>query len=68
MKKNRSGILLIAEIAVVILFHTFKIRSAEKDRPDNDIVRNSKSIENLPGTTIPVQKGKPEYFFLNMLK
>jgi len=68
MKKNRSGILLIAEIAAVILFHTFKIRSTEKDLPENDVVTNSKSIENLPGATIPVQKLKPEYFFLNMLK
>ena len=59
---------MIAEIAVVILFHTLQISSTEKDRPDSDIVTNSKSIENLPGTTIPVQKGKPEYFFLNMLK
>jgi hypothetical protein len=67
MKKNRSGILLIAEIVAVILFHTFKIRATEIDLPDNAIVKISKSPDNLSKAT-SVLKTKPEFFFLNMLK
>ena len=68
MKKNRSGILLIAEIVAVILFHSFKIRAtAEKDLPDNSIVTITQRPGNLP-KTILVPKSKPEFFFLNMLK
>ena len=67
MKKNRSGILLIAEIVAVILFHSFKIRATEKDLPDNSIVTISTRLDNLP-KTILVPKSKPEFFFLNMLK
>ena len=67
MKKNRSGILLIAEIVAVILFHTFKIRATEKDLSDNSIATISKRVDNLP-KTILAPKSKPEFFFLNMLK
>jgi hypothetical protein len=66
MKKNRSGILLIAEIVAIILFHTFKIKATEKDLPDNAIVKISKSPV-LPRTA-SVLKIRPEFFFLNMLK
>jgi hypothetical protein len=66
MKKNRSGILLIAEIVAIILFHTFKIRATEKDLPDNAIVKISRRPDLPPAT--PVLKIRPEFFFLNMLK
>ena len=67
MKKNRSGILLIAEIVAVILFHTFKIRASEKDLPDRSIVSISKNLNHLPQSVL-MPKAKPEFFFLNMLK
>lgn len=67
MKKNRSGILLIAEIIAVILFHSFKIMAAQKDLPDNSIVTISTRLDNLP-KTISAPKSKPDFFFLNMLK
>ncbi|HVU85030.1 MAG TPA: hypothetical protein VHC50_09320 [Puia sp.] len=69
MKKNRSGILLIAEIVAIILFHTFKIRASEKDLPDRpgSIVTISKNLNHLPQSVLMPQ-AKPVFFFLNMLK
>jgi hypothetical protein len=67
MKKNRSGIILVAEIIVVILFHTFKIRETDKDQPLNAIVKIGRNLENIPKSSL-LLKAKPQYFFVNLLK
>lgn len=67
MKKNLSGIILIAEIVVVILFHTFKIRETENVPSESTVARISKSLVNIPKSAILI-KTKPDYFFVNMLK
>ena len=67
MKKNLSGIVLVAEILTVILFHTLKNRETENIPPENAIVKISKSVVNIPRSAL-VLKAKPEYFFVNMLK
>lgn len=67
MKKNLSGIILTAEIAAVILFHTFKIRESENIPSESSVVKISKTLVNIPKSAI-LFKTKPDYFFVNMLK
>jgi hypothetical protein len=67
MKKNLSGIVLTAEILIVILFHAFKIRQNENIQAENAIVRISKGAMSIPKSVI-IFKSKPEYFFVRILK
>ena len=67
MKKNLSGILLVAEIVVVILFHTFKIRQPKKIVLKTILSGTAKASKTFLVSN-PCSKAKPEYFFLNMLK
>jgi hypothetical protein len=67
MKKNRNGIILIAEIVAIVLFHAFKTREPQKELPLNTIVKVGKTLENIPRSSL-ILKAKPEYFFVNMFK
>jgi hypothetical protein len=67
MKKHLSGIVLVAEIVAVILFHTFKLRTSENTPPENSVVRITKSLVNIPKSTI-LYKTRQDYSFVNMLK
>ncbi|MDP4131931.1 MAG: hypothetical protein Q8918_10750 [Bacteroidota bacterium] len=67
MKKNLSGIILVAEIVAVILFHAFKLRESEQAPSESTIVMISKNLVNIPKSAI-LLKTKPDYFFINMLK
>ncbi len=67
MKKNQSGVVLAAEILIVILFHVYKIRQSENILPGNALVRISKSAVNISKSALSF-KSNPEYFFVNVLK
>jgi hypothetical protein len=67
MKKNQSGLILAAEILIVILFHVYKIRQNENILPENALVRMSKGAVNISKSALNF-KSNPEYFFVNVLK
>ncbi|HVY73431.1 MAG TPA: hypothetical protein VG890_01295 [Puia sp.] len=67
MKKNRNGIILVAEIIAVILFHSFKLREPNVKLPADQAVQTAVRLDHIPGIS-SLLKTKPEYFFLNVLK
>jgi hypothetical protein len=60
MKKNRNGIILIAEILIITLLHAAKIHHSEKQAQDNIVV-------NFPSASDEI-KARIPYLIVNMLK
>ena len=63
MKKNKSGIILAAEIFAIILFHSHQMKQ-QAPAPFDSLARNAKVA---PQHKMPLH-AKPAYIYLPLLK
>jgi hypothetical protein len=66
MKTNPSHFILVAEIIIIILFHTVKIRQSEKHPAETAFAHINQKVS--PHKTVTENKSGFEYMLVNLVK